>query len=50
LSLAKLNIHEVSEKASTKKEIYNFLALDCEAFLPKLDSINVFFLKEIMRA
>jgi hypothetical protein len=38
------------EKASNKKEIYNFLALECEAFLPKMDTVNIFFLKEIIRA
>jgi hypothetical protein len=40
----------VVEKASSKKEIYNFLALECEAYLPKIDSVNIFFLKDIMRA
>jgi hypothetical protein len=34
----------------SKKEVYNFLAMECEAYLPKLDTVNIFFLKEIMRA
>ena len=37
-------------KASSKKEIYNFLALECEAYLPKVDTINVHFLKQVVRA
>jgi hypothetical protein len=37
-------------KASTKKEIYNFFTLECEAYLPKIDTINVHFLKQIVRA
>ena len=37
-------------KASSKKEIYNFLALECEAYLPKVDTINVHYLKQIVRA
>lgn len=48
--LARVNVHEVIEKASSKKEIYNFLTLECEAYLPKIDTVNIFFLKEIMRA
>jgi hypothetical protein len=37
------------EKFQSKKELYNFLALDCEAYLPKLDTINTFFLKQVIR-
>ena len=37
-------------KASSKKEIYNFLALECEAYLPKVDTINVHYLKQVVRA
>ncbi len=33
----------------SKKELYNFLSLDCEAFLPKIDTVNVFFIKAIFR-
>jgi hypothetical protein len=43
--LQRINVHELMEKASSKKEIYNFLTIDCEAFLPKKDTINIFFLK-----
>lgn len=48
--LERINIHELQEKASSKREVYNFLSLECEAYLPKPDTINIFFLKQIMRA
>jgi hypothetical protein len=43
--LEKVNIHTLLEKMQSKKEVYNFLSLNGEAYLPKLDTINVFFLK-----
>lgn len=43
--LKRVNIHELTEKFQSKKEVYNFLTQDCEAYLPKVDSINIFFLK-----
>lgn len=48
--LERINIHELQEKASSKKEIYNFLTLECEAYLPKMEQVNIFFLKQIVRA
>jgi len=36
------------EKFQSKKEVFNFLAQDCGAYLPKVDTINIFFLKQIM--
>jgi hypothetical protein len=44
-----VNIHEVAEKCQSKKEVYNFLAGPCDAYLPKMDTINVYFLKQILR-
>ena len=32
----------------SKKELYNFLLLDCQAYMPPIDSTNVYFLKQIM--
>lgn len=49
-TLSRINVNQLLIKASTKKEIYNFLTLDCEAYLPKKDTINVHFLKQITRA
>jgi hypothetical protein len=43
--LVKLNIKEVMAHMTTRKEIYDFLTLNGEAYLPKIESINVFFLQ-----
>ncbi len=32
----------------SKRELYNFLAIDVEASLPPCENISIFFLKEIM--
>ena len=37
------------EKVQSKRDVYNFLAQECEAYLPKMDTINIFFLKQITR-
>ncbi len=45
----KVNINELSEKFQSKHELYNFLSLDCKAFLPKMKSTNVYFYKQILK-
>ena len=47
--LEQVNINELMEKISTKRDVYNFLTQECEAYLPKLDTVNIFFLKQITR-
>ena len=47
--LEKVNVNEILEKMASKKDVYNFLSIECEAYLPKLDTINIFFLKQITR-
>ena len=37
------------EKIASKRDVYNFLTQECEAYLPKLDTVNIFFLKQITR-
>ena len=37
------------EKMASKRDVYNFLTLECEAYLPKVDTVNIFFLKQITR-
>jgi hypothetical protein len=37
------------EKIASKRDVFNFLTLECEAYLPKLDTVNNFFLKQITR-
>jgi hypothetical protein len=44
-NLQKVNIHELMEKMHSKREVYIFLTQECEAYLPKMSSVNTFFLK-----
>ena len=44
----KTNINQLKERFRSKNELYRFLALECGAFLPKRESTNVYFLKDIM--
>ena len=37
------------EKVQSKRNVSNFLAQECEAYLPKMDTVNIFFLKQITR-
>ena len=43
--LTRVNVHDLEQKFRSKREIYNFLSLDCDAYLPKKESVNIFFLK-----
>jgi hypothetical protein len=43
--LARVNVHELMERFRSKKELYDFLSQDCKAYLPKIDSTNVYFYK-----
>ena len=45
LGLARVNVHELMERFRSKKELYDFLCQDCKAYLPKIDSTNVYFYK-----
>ena len=45
--LTKINVHELMEKVQSKRDVYNFLTQECEAYLPNIDTINIFFLKKI---
>ena len=47
--LEQVNVNEVMEKMASKRDVYNFLTLECEAYLPKVDTVNIFFLKQITR-
>ena len=47
--LQAVNVNQLSAKMKSKKELYNFLLQDCQAYLPPMDSTNVYFLKQIMR-
>lgn len=45
----KVNIRDLEGKFKSKKEIYVFLMQDCKAYMPSLDSTNVYFLKEVLK-
>jgi hypothetical protein len=49
MNLSRVNVNELSAKMKSKKELYNFLLQDCQAYLPPLHSTNVYFLKQIMK-
>ena len=45
MNLQAVNVNQLSAKMKSKKELYNFLLQDCKAYLPPMDSTNVYFLK-----
>ena len=47
--LAQVNVHELMERFRSKKELYDFLSQDCKAYLPKIDTTNVYFYKQVAR-
>ncbi len=49
-NLSRVSISELTSKMKSKKELYNFLLQDCQAYLPPMHSTNVYFLKQIMKA
>jgi hypothetical protein len=49
MNLSKVNVNELSSKMKSKKELYNFLLQDCQAYIPPMQSTNVYFLKQVMR-
>jgi hypothetical protein len=49
MACPQINVNELSSKMKSKKELYNFLLQDCQAYLPPLASTNVYFLKQVMR-
>ena len=47
--LEQVNVNDIMEKMASKRDVYNFLTIECEAYLPKVDTVNIFFLKQITR-
>jgi hypothetical protein len=43
----RVNVNTLMEKVQSKRDVYNFLSMECEAYLPKMDTINTYFLKQI---
>jgi hypothetical protein len=44
-----VNVNVLREKVQSKRELYNFLSREGHVFLPKMESTNVYFLKEIIK-
>ena len=49
MNLKPVNINQLSAKMKSKKELYNFLLQDCQAYLPPMDATNVYFLNSPLR-
>jgi hypothetical protein len=47
--LQQISVFELMNKFRSKREIYNFIAMDGQAYLPRYDSTNIYFLKQIMQ-
>ncbi len=45
MQLQQVNVNQLSAKMKSKRELYNFLLQDCQAYLPPMDAVNVYFLK-----
>jgi hypothetical protein len=39
---------EFSARANSKYEIYQFLSIDAEIYLPKCNHVTIYFLKEVI--
>ena len=37
-----------ASKCNSKSEVYRFLVLDCDAFLPDYKTITIYFLKDLL--
>jgi hypothetical protein len=48
-NLSNVSVSQLSSKVKSKKELFNFLVQDCQAYLPPIGSTNVYFFKAIMR-
>ncbi len=46
--ISKVNVNKFMEKVRSKKELYTFLTHDGQAYLPKIESTNVYFFRQIV--
>jgi len=37
-----------ASKYKSKREVYNFLTVDCHAYLPSYDNLTIYFLKDLV--
>lgn len=47
-NIQQVNINDITSKFRSKKELYNFLSQECGAYLPRHNSTNIYFLKDII--
>lgn len=43
----KLNVREVEAKMKSKPEVYKFLTLEVGAYLPRYETVTIYFLKDL---
>ena len=43
-----INVKEIAAKFRTKREIYNFLILDCKIYLPAYETVTIYFMRELI--
>lgn len=48
MNLSLVNVQALRQKIGNKKELYEFLTQECNAYLPKVACTNVYFLKSII--
>ena len=48
--LSDVGIQDLEKRFRSKREMHDFLVQDCKAFLPKLPSTSIFFMKAIIKA
>jgi hypothetical protein len=47
---SQVNVLDLQRRFRSKKEMYDFLVHDCKAFLPKIEAVTIFFMKQITKA
>jgi hypothetical protein len=47
---SQVNVLDLQRRFRSKKEMYDFLVHDCKAFLPKINAVTIFFMKQITKA
>ena len=47
--LQQISVFELMNTFRSKRELYNFIAMDGQVYLPRYDSTNLYFLKQIMQ-
>jgi hypothetical protein len=45
----KIFVQAFQAKFSNKKEVFRFLSQDCKVYLPHVDSISIWFMRDIVQ-